>query len=131
MAMGKWLLIAKLLCSATAASAVPLYLELDGVYYDIPPGATVEYIGDAWVITPTSMTACDRRNGQVQQFSNFALFYGPNLDVVYLTGSSYYCVGSAADEACVLALTSTTGDILCGGVVAAPDPIFANSFDGP
>ena len=116
---------------STANATVPFYLELDGAYYSIPAGATVEYIGDAWVVTQTSMTGCDRRNGQVQQFSNFALFYGPNLDVVYLTGSSYYCVGTTSDEACVLALTSTTGDIVCGGTVAAPDPIFANGFDSP
>ena len=129
--MGKWLLIAKMLFGTTGAAAVPFYLELDGLYYSIPAGATVEYIGDAWVVTETSMMACNRRNGQVQQFSNFALFYGSNLDVVYLTGSSYDCLGLAADEACVLALTSTTGDILCGGAVAAPDPVFANGFDAP
>lgn len=129
--MRKNLLMAAMLFVATNAGAVPLCLGLDGEYYSIPAGSTVEYIGDAWVVTATSMSACDRRNGQVQQFSNFALFYGPNLDVVYLTGSSYYCVGTAADEACVLALTSTTGDIVCDGTIAAPDPIFANGFDGP
>jgi hypothetical protein len=129
--MGMELLMASMLFGATDAASVPFYLELDGAYYSVPVSATVEYIGDAWVVTQTSATACDRRNGQVQQFSNFALFYGANLDVVYLTGSSYYCIGTAADEACVLALTSTTGDIVCGGAIAPPDPIFANGFDGP
>jgi hypothetical protein len=65
----------------------------------------------------------------VQQFSDFDLFYGPNLDVVYLSGSTYSCFRDTADEACVLAMTSTTGDIVCGGAVAAPDPIFANGFE--
>ena len=125
-------LIKAAVLSALAATTVPLYLELDGVYYAVPAGGTVEYSGDAWVVTQTSMSACNRRNGQVQQFSNFALFYGANLDVVYLNlSSSYACMGSAADEACVLALASTTGDILCSGAVAAPDPIFANGFDSP
>jgi len=118
--------------NVVASATVPLYLQLDGVYYAVPAGGTVEYIGDAWVVTDTSMTACDRRNGQVQQFSNFALFYGSSLDVVYLGPvSSYTCMGSVSVEACVLAMVSTTGDVLCGGAVAAPDPIFANGFDGP
>jgi len=130
MVLAQW--VAAVALNVAASPTVPLYLQLDGVYYDVPAGGTVEYIGDAWVVTQTSMTACDRRNGEVQQFSNFALFYGPNLDVVYLNlSSSYACMGSTSDEACVLALASTTGDILCGGAVAAPDPIFANGFDGP
>lgn len=113
-----------------ASASVPLYLELDGAYYSIAPGSVVEYEGSAWVAPQTSMIGCNRRNNQVQQFSNFALLYGPNLDVVYLSGSSYSCFGDAADEACVLAMTSPTGDIVCGGVVAPPDPIFADGFDG-
>jgi hypothetical protein len=129
------MLLAQLAAAAmivSASATVSLYLQLDGVYYAVLPGGTVEYIGDAWVVTQTSMTACDRRNGQVQQFSNFALFYGPSLDVVYLGPvSSYACMGSASVEVCVLAMVSTTGDVLCGGAVAAPDPIFANGFDGP
>jgi hypothetical protein len=77
------------------------------------------------------MTACNRRNNQVQQYSDYSLLYGPNLDIVYLTfapGDGYYCVGAPSDEACVLAMTSMTHDILCGGAVALPDPIFANGF---
>ena len=115
---------------ASTATAVPLYLELDGAYYTVAPGSTVEYEGSAWVAPQTSMIGCNRRNNQVQQFSDFDLFYGPNLDVVYLSASTYSCVGDAVDEACVLAMTSTTGDIVCGGAVAAPDPIFADGFDG-
>jgi hypothetical protein len=130
MLLAQWAAAAAMIVSASAT--VPLYLQLDDVYYAVPISGTIEYLGDAWVVTQTSMIACDRRNGQVQQFSNFALFYGPNLDVVYLSpSSSYVCMGSTSDEACVLALASTTGDILCGGRVAAPDPIFATGFDGP
>ena len=117
-----------------AAATAPLYLQLDGVYYAIPPGGVIEYVPGAWVVSQTSMTNCNRRNNQVQQYSNFSLLYGPNLDIVYLSetgGSSYSCSGSAADEACMLAMVSATGDILCGGVATAPDPNFANGFDGP
>ena len=88
MVLAQW--VAAVALNVAASATVPLYLQLDGVYYAVPAGGTVEYIGDAWVVTQTSMTACDRRNGQVQQFSNFALFYGPNLDVVYLNLSSSY-----------------------------------------
>lgn len=126
--MKAWLL--GLAAFAGTAGAVPLYLELDGAYYSIVPGSTVEYEGSAWVAPQTSMIGCERRNNQVQQFSDFDLFYGPNFDVVYLSGSSYSCFGEAADETCVLAMTSTTGDIVCGGAVPAPDPIFADGFDG-
>ena len=123
----KWWLMG-LAVFASTAGAVPLYLELDGAYYTVAPGSTVEYEGSAWVAPQTSMIGCNRRNNQVQQFSDFDLFYGPNLD--NLSGSSYSCVGDTADEACVLAMTSTTGDIVCGGAVPAPDPIFADGFDG-
>jgi hypothetical protein len=133
--MPLWQPVAGALLNLVAASTtVPFYLELDGAYYSVPGGGTIEYIGDAWVVTETSMTNCNRRNGQLQQFSDFALFYGPNLDVVYLSlagGSSYTCLGTTADEACVLSMVSTTGDIECSGAVSAPDPIFADGFDGP
>lgn len=113
---------------------VPIYLELDGVYFSVPAGTSFEYVPGSWVVPATSMTNCARRNNQVQEYSNFSLLYGPNLGIVYLStaeaSSSYYCVGNASDEACVLAMQSTTGDIVCSGAVAAPDPIFANSFDG-
>jgi len=131
------MLLAKLITAAAMSVAastatVPIYLELDGVYYSVPAGSTFEYLPGAWVVSETSMTACNRRNNEVQQYSNFALLYGPNLDFVYLSlVSSYSCHGSALDEACVLTLASTTSDILCGGAVAAPDPIFANGFDNP
>lgn len=115
----------------TASASVPLYLELDGAYYSIAPGSVVEYEGSAWVAPQTSMIGCNRRNNAVQQYSNFALLYGPNLDIVYLSGSSYRCFGDAVDKACALAMTSTTGDIVCAGVVAAPDAIFADGFERP
>lgn len=133
MALAQLVMTAVMSVFANAAT-VPLYLELDGAYYDIPAGGIIEYVPGAWVVTQTSMTACNRRNNQVQQYSDFSLLYGPNLDIVYLSmaaGSSYACYGTAADEACVLAMVSMTGDILCGGAVAAPDPIFANGFDAP
>jgi len=118
--------------SVAASATVPIYLELDGAYYSVPAGSTFEYLPGAWVVSETSMTGCNRRNNEVQQYSNFALLYGPNLDFVYLNVvSSYACFGTSADEACVLTLASTTGDILCGGDVAGPDPIFANGFDSP
>lgn len=130
----KWWLLGLTMIVSTAC-AEPLYLELDGAYYTVTPGSTIEYEGSAWVAPQTSMIGCDRGNNQIQQFSDFALLYGANLDIVYLStievGSSYFCVGSATDEACVLAMISTTGDIVCGGAVAAPDPIFANGFDSP
>lgn len=114
-----------------ASQSVPLYLELDGAYYSIEPGGVVEYVNDGWVVTQTSMAGCDRRDGSVQQYSHLALFYGPNLDVVYLAGSTYSCFGDTADRACALAMTSTTGDIVCAGAVAAPDAIFADGFEQP
>ncbi len=117
------------------AATVPIYLELDGDYFSVPAGTLFEYVPGSWVVPATSMTACGRRNGQVQQFSSFSLLYGPNLDIVYLStaeaSSSYTCAGTSAHEACVLAMRSTTDDIVCGGAVAAPDPLFANSFDSP
>ena len=112
------MLLAKLITAAAMSVAastatVPIYLELDGVYYSVPAGSTFEYLPGAWVVSETSMTACNRRNNEVQQYSNFALLYGPNLDFVYLNlVSSYSCYGSAVDEACVLTLASMTGDIL-------------------
>lgn len=114
-----------------ASQSVPLYLELDGAYYAIAPGSTVEYEGSAWVAPQTSMMGCNRKNNQVQEYSNFALLYGPNLDIVYLSGSSYSCFGDAVDKACVLAMTSTTDDIACSGAVAAPNAIFADGFERP
>lgn len=120
---------------APDAATVPIYLELDGTYFSVPAGTSFEYVPGSWIVLATSMTACGRRNGQVQQYSDFSLLYGANLDVVYLStaeaSSSYYCAGTSTNEACVLAMQSTTGDIVCSGAVAAPDPIFANGFDSP
>jgi len=130
--MLRWLLVANLLSSTADPTSVPLYLELDGTYYSVLPGGTIEYIGDAWVVTETTMASCNRRNNDVQQYSSFGLFYGPNLDIVYLNptaGSSYACYGGAQLEYCALTMTSTTDDIVCDGVVAAPDPIFGNGFE--
>ncbi len=121
-----------LIASSTGAST---YLQIDDTYYVIPESASIEYVPGGWIVSVTSASACNRRNNQVQQYSDFSLLYGANLDVVYLGteagSSSYYAVGSPNDEAVVLAVKSTTGDIVCDGSVAAPDPIFANSFDGP
>jgi len=126
------LITAAALSVAATTATVPIFLELDGVYYSVPAGSTFEYVPGALVVSETSMTACNRRNNEVQQYSNFALLYGPNLDFVYLSVvGSYACFGTAANEACVFAMASTTRDILCGGTVAAPDPIFANGFDSP
>lgn len=133
--MALWQPVAGIVLNLASAQTVPTYLELDGLYYTVPSGASFEFVPGAWVVPQTTMTACNRRNNQVQQYSDFALLYGANLDIVYLStgeaGSSYSCLGTPSDEACVLAMISTTGDIVCSGTVAAPDPIFANSFDGP
>ena len=131
MLLAKLITAAALSVAATTAT-VPIFLELDGVYYSVPAGSTFEYVPGSLVVTETSMTACNRRNNEVQRYSNFALLYGPNLEFVYLSVfGSYGCIGTAANEACVFVMASTTGDILCGGAVAAPDPIFANGFDSP
>ncbi len=130
--MLRWLLTASLLSNSTDATSVPFYLELDGTYYSVPPGGTIEYTTDTWVVTDTTMASCNRRNNDVQQYSSFALFYGPNLNIVYLNlsaGSSYACYGDAKLEYCALAMTSMTDDIVCDGAVAAPDFIFANGFE--
>ena len=131
--MALWASIAwTALALAGTGTPVPIYLVLDGLYYTVLPGGTVQYTGGAWFVTATTMTACHRRDNDFQQYSTFDLFYGPALDVVYLNsanGSSYDCHGIAPHAYCAVTMTSMTDDILCSGTVAAPDPIFANGFE--
>ncbi len=69
MVLAQW--VAAVALNFAASATLPLYLQLDGIYYAVPAGGTVEYIGDAWVVTQNdpATAQCDRRgNGLVQQF---------------------------------------------------------------
>lgn len=133
-------LVALLLVAVYAAdagsSAPSSYLVIDGRWYPIANTSEVEFFHESTAlgVSDVAATNCHRSGGGVPPLGTWTLYYGPTLTPLQLTGELE--IRMLWDGRASLRVTTTTGDVVCGGEVEEPlppepaePPVFADGFD--
>lgn len=115
------------------------YVKLDGRYYAAGEGDWEYYLDIlALVITNTSMTNCHRAGGGPITTGPMVMYYGPGVTAMQIQLPVSFTVD---DPYRVAEITTSYGDVVCGGEVDEPPPpeqpdpdplfrIFKEGFEG-
>lgn len=132
------LILIAVICTApvVGAAAVPLYLQIDGRWYETTAGSPVTLSFGTFEASGAQLSACHRADFVTQPTGGIWVFYGPYYDTV--RDIQYVQWRGVEDHPAsrVIVLRTSDYNVICNQEVVSPetgtyfvDPIFANGFD--
>lgn len=124
------------LAAAMASAAVPLYLQIDGRWYETTPGTSVTLSFGTLDASGVTLSACHRTDFTQQSSDGIWLFYGPYYDSIMDIQSLQWRVVENQPASRVIVLRTSDSNVVCTNEVVSPetgtyfvDPIYANGFE--